>query len=376
MQTSRRHAGPLCGATNALPPDPDTLVPGRSVVPGAQLLSVAGLATEAKLEKCLYYAADAVPGHVGNELRALARPEALGAMALMLGVTAGAQLTPFGWVADVIGFCLGAYALGSSVWQVAGDLRAFGSEFQSASSEPDLKAAGSHLAHALSIIGVGTFMLWLTKKGARAALSTQELLAAARSVVLHSAEREIAFWSGVDPMRIPTRYATLEGMLSETPAGRALLNALQSRNDFKKDQAVWYELSSRMAELGSESRKPVHYFVARSRGYRAALQLGEVPRAWWQEYRPKLAGQMRTSLAREGKAPAEIEQRIARLSNWSQEDIEAQYYAEHRSIQRGSRKLYEDEVFHKLEKLRLDGAWIHELDENNVEIGAPFWQKF
>ena len=284
--------------------------------------------------------------------------------------------SPFGWVADVVGFCLGAYALGSSVWQVAGDLQAFGHEFQSALSEQDLKSAGSHLARALSVIGVGTFMLWLTKRAARAVLTTQELRAAAKSVMLNSADREIAFWSGVDPMRIPSRYATLEGMLSETPAGRALLKALQSRNNFKKDEAVWYELSNRMADLGSDNSKPVHYFVAKSRGYREALQVGEVPRAWWQEYRPKLEQRIRTSMLRDGKSPAEIEQRVARLSKWSQEEIEAQYYAEHRVIQRGAQKFYEDEVFHKIEKLGLKGAWVHELDEKGVEVGARFWADF
>ena len=341
-----------------------------------QRQSIAALSTETKLEKCLRYAADALPNEVGDELRALLRPEAIGAMAVMLGITAGAQLTPFGWVADVVGFCLGAYALGSSVWQVAGDLQAFGHEFQSALSEQDLKSAGSHLARALSVIGVGTFMLWLTKRAARAVLTTQELRAAAKSVMLNSADREIAFWSGVDPMRIPSRYATLEGMLSETPAGRALLKALQSRNNFKKDEAVWYELSNRMADLGSDNSKPVHYFVAKSRGYREALQVGEVPRAWWQEYRPKLEQRIRTSMLRDGKSPAEIEQRVARLSKWSQEEIEAQYYAEHRVIQRGAQKFYEDEVFHKIEKLGLKGAWVHELDEKGVEVGARFWADF
>jgi len=336
MESSRQHRGPLCGATNAVTIDSGTLVRGRSLPPGVQRQSIAALSTETKLEKCLRYAADALPNEVGDELRALLRPEAIGAMAVMLGITAGAQLTPFGWVADVVGFCLGAYALGSSVWQVAGDLQAFGHEFQSALSEQDLKSAGSHLARALSVIGVGTFMLWLTKRAARAVLTTQELRAAAKSVMLNSADREIAFWSGVDPMRIPSRYATLEGMLSETPAGRALLKALQSRNNFKKDEAVWYELSNRMADLGSDNSKPVHYFVAKSRGYREALQVGEVPRAWWQEYRPKLEQRIRTSMLRDGKSPAEIEQRVARLSKWSQEEIEAQYYALSNAVRKNS----------------------------------------
>jgi hypothetical protein len=86
---------------------------------------------------------------------------------------------------------------------------------------------------------------------------------------------------------------------------------------------------------------------------------------------------MRIALARSGKSTTEIEQRVAKLSTWSQEEIEAQYYAEHRDIPRPSqaRKHYEDEVFHKLEKLHIDRFLVHELDAKGVQVGKPFWRK-
>src|SRR5262245_44606907 len=82
MESSKRHRGPLCGATNAVTIDSGTLVRGRSLPPGVQLLSIAALSTEAKLEKCLRYTADALPNDVREEFRALLRPEAIGAMAV------------------------------------------------------------------------------------------------------------------------------------------------------------------------------------------------------------------------------------------------------------------------------------------------------
>jgi len=105
----------------------------------------------------------------------------MAAMAAMIGLGAGAQLTPFGWVADIAGFCLGAYAyaLGSSIWQVSADLRQFASGLQAAQTDADLRSAGQHLARTLSVIGIGTLLLWLTKRGARAMLTTQELVAGA-----------------------------------------------------------------------------------------------------------------------------------------------------------------------------------------------------
>src|SRR6478735_5404916 len=105
MESNRRHRGPLCGAHNSSGMDPGTMVRGRShppsgnlsLSPGGHLSRGLGLSAEAKLEKCLRYAAASLPHDLGEELRSLISPQAIGVMVVMLGITAGAQLTPFGW---------------------------------------------------------------------------------------------------------------------------------------------------------------------------------------------------------------------------------------------------------------------------------------
>jgi len=377
VESTKLTRGPLCGISNATAVDSGTLALGRSPPPGIESEAIFRQSLQAKLERCIRYAAENLPGEARIQLTALLNPKAMAVLAAMIGISAGAQLTPFGWVADVAGFCLGAYALGSSIWQVSEDLRQFASGLQAAQTDSDLRLAGMHLARALSVIGVGTLALWLTKRGARVMLSTQQLASAAEKVALNTTNREVALWSGINPAAIPRRYATLEGMLSETAAGRTLLEELQARNDFSRDKDVWYELSERTANLGAESRKDVHYFVAKSRGYRAALELGETPRKWWlAEGKPKLVKEITAEMTRGGKSAAEIRNRLSSLDSWNQERIEEQYYAVHRSIRRGNRGLVEDEVFHKLEKLNLDGVWVHEVDANGVEVGEKFWQEF
>lgn len=330
----------------------------------------------ARLWRCIGFAGDSLPGDVAHELQALREPKALAAMALMFGVVAGAQLTPLGWVADLAAFLLGVVALGTSALQVADDRRLFASKTANAQTDADLRSAGGHLARAISVIGIGTFMLWLTKRAGKLVISTRGLIVAAERVALNTMGREVALWSGIDPLKLPARYATLELMLSETSAGRALLETLKRRNDFKGDQGVWFVLSERAAELASASGKEVHYFVAESRGYRKALATGAVPAKWWNEVgKPDLIKHIRASVTKEGKPAPDIEQRIARLSTWSEEEIEAQYYAEHRRSPHDPRKI-EDEVFHKIEKLGLDRVKVHELDGAGNEVGDPFWVDF
>lgn len=370
--------GPLCGASNTTTLDSGTLSLGRSPAPGIEPEPIYRLSAEQKLRRCILLAADHLPSEARTQLRALASPEAITVLVAMIAISTAAQLAPFGWVADIAGFCLGAYALGSSAFQVSADFRQFSTRLATAQSEADMDAAAVHLARAISVIGVGTLLLWLTKRGARTALTTEQLASAAEKVRLNPMDREIAFWSGFkSPPRLPGKYATLEGMLDETPAGEALHNALRTRSDFARDKDVWYLLSERAAKVGGDSQKTVHYFVPRSMGYRAALALGVRPKIWWfNEGRANLVKQITSEMVGAGKSAAQIRERVSALDSWNQERIEAEYYTRHREVTRGNRTLIDDQVFHKLEKLELDGAQIHELDENGNEVGTPFWHPF
>jgi hypothetical protein len=356
--------------------DKGTLARLRSPLPGPLGRGLGAITTEARVAITLRYAVDLLPVELRDQGRALLTPETAAVMAVMLAVSVGAQFTPWGWAVDLVMFCLGTAALGAAFIGVSADLSAFASETVSAETDDDLRRAARHLARAISVIGVGTLLMWLTKQGANIALSTSELLAVARGVILDVADREVALWSGVEPKQIPRQFATLERMLDETPAGRELRLRL---SDFQKFKDVWYELSERTATLAAKSKKPVHYFISADRGYYDALYPGKPAlHEWWNAYRPELLRGTRNRLTASGTAQADVERQVVaqqqRLSKWTQEDIEAQYYAQHRRSRYDPSRI-EDEVFQKLEKLQLRGAWVHEMDPNGIET-RKWWQEF
>lgn len=363
--------------------DRGTLVLVRSPLPGPIGKSLSALSIFARVAITLEYTVNLLPAQLRDQGQALLTGKTIAATTAMIAISVGSQFTPFGWTVDLAMFGLGAAALGASVIQVGADLCAFASETASADSDDGLHSAARHLARAITVIGVGTLLIWLTKRGANIALSTSELLVVARGVVLNVADREVALWSGVKPLEhIPRQFASLERMLDETPAGRELLKTLRQfadRNEYNKVESVWQELSERIAALATESKRPVHYFVSADRGYYEALHPSKSALSeWWAAYRPELLRGIRRRLADAKAAQADIERQVMaeeqRLSRWTQEDIEAQYYAEQRHSRYYPNKI-EDEVFHKLEKLHLRGAWVHELNSNGVEI-RKWWQEF
>lgn len=358
-------------------PDEGTLERVRNLAPGPVGRSAMPMTMRARLSIIMRYAVEMLPGDLREQGEVLLTPWAIASMAAMFGISVGAQFTPFGWLADLAMFGLGAAAVGTAAIQVMTDLRAFAHGALSADTDDDLRASAGHLARAITVIGVGTLLLWLAKRSARVFLSTSETLSAARSVVLDLGDREIAFWSGVKPEQIPRQYATLERLLGDTPAGRVLLEILE-RGGFEKFESVWYELSDRIGALAAKSGKPAHYFVSAERGFYEALNPTNLME-WWLGHRAELAQTIRARLTADGASPAEIEQKVAALSRWTRDDIEAQYYAVKRGVIRprptGQRHYFEDEVFHKIEKLGLRGAWVHELDSNGVEI-CKWWQTF
>jgi len=182
MQSTRLTRGPLCGGSNAAPIDSGTLALGRSSLPGIQGEDIGYLCLPEKLRRCVLLAAGRLPGKTGAQLRALANPEAIAVMATSIGLSAGAQLIPFGWITDLGGFWFDATALRSSFWQVAGELRELAAMLRAAQSVSDLQAAAAHLTNAITVIGVGTLPLWLTKRGACAVVFRQDLIAAAERV--------------------------------------------------------------------------------------------------------------------------------------------------------------------------------------------------
>jgi hypothetical protein len=207
-------------------------------------------------------------------------------------------------------------------------------------------------------------------------------VSAASAVKLKPAGREIALWSGVKQEHIPQRFATLERMLDETDAGKTLKKLLES-GKWDETKWSWFELSDRTATLAAENNKePLHYFVSADRGYYEALHPTESAIAkWWPSYQNELIAETRSRLATKGADSSAIEREVSaqkqRLSTWTDDRIKDQYYATMRTSKRaradGTRAV-EDEIFHKLEKLKVSGAWVHELNENGVEV-RRWWQQ-
>jgi hypothetical protein len=332
-----------------------------------------------RLRIVLVRAVGKLPPELRKEGELLLSPRAIKAMVALLAVSVAAQFTPYGWAMDAALFCLGAVAAGTSVVQGAACLSSAVRETYNAERESDLRRAGDHLAQALVQLGVGTVLLWLTKRSLPIrSLGANEAAAAARAVKLDPGGRDIALWSGVPEKFIPKKFATLERMLEETPAGRALQEHLSQSGKWEEMKGLWIELSERTSQLAEDNDGPLHYFVDAERGYLDAMfpskqTIGE----WWPRYQQEALEETRLKFAKDGpaKADAEIKAQQQRFSRWSEEDKEAQFYAMSRRskfTRPDGRRAVEDEIFHKVEKLRHGGYWVHEIDKSGIEVRSKW----
>jgi hypothetical protein len=333
-----------------------------------------------RLRVALVQAIKKLPPELRSEGELLLSPQAISAMAGMIALSIGSQFTPVGWVVDAGLFCLGVAALGRSSIQAGFYLGSFARETYNAERESDLLHAGDDLAKALVQLGVGSFLLWLTKRSPYpASLTTPEAAAAARAVKLDPAGRDIAFWSGVRQEHIPRNFATLERMLDETPAGRALQDHME-RLKWEDMKGLIYELSDRTSQLAESNKGQLHYFVDAERGYIDSMfPSKQAVSEWWPRYQQDAIKETRLRFAKEGpaKVDAEVKAQQQRWSRWTAEDKEAQFYAMSRrsKFKRPDEgRAIEDEVFHKIEKLRHGGYWIHEINKNGVELRRRWYQ--
>jgi hypothetical protein len=119
--------------------------------------TVADMAAADKLVKAL----DASLKHLGPEFEArlqeLKTPESIAMMAGFTTVYVASQLTPAGWVADVliVGLVVAGLVMGGTeALEIIRHVAAFLSTAANAGSESDFDAAGSHLAIAVTKLGV------------------------------------------------------------------------------------------------------------------------------------------------------------------------------------------------------------------------------
>jgi hypothetical protein len=100
-----------------------------------------------------------------HEFEALLSPTSLGIMAGTLVVWAGSHAFGVGEVVDVGLLIGGALFLGIAVIDVASELGDFLVVTSSAAAEEDLDEAASHLARAISIMGIAAFIALLARFG-------------------------------------------------------------------------------------------------------------------------------------------------------------------------------------------------------------------
>lgn len=152
----------------------------QCIVPGAQTSNlnatqnvgkpVSQMTAAEKLGAAIERAASHLPAEAAAKLRSLATPEALATMVGVTALWAGSQFVPvLGEVVDVAILAYAAFALGGDVLSAGKDLVAFASGAMSAQTEADLDAAGTHLARAVSTIGVDGALVLLTHKATGAA---------------------------------------------------------------------------------------------------------------------------------------------------------------------------------------------------------------
>ena len=138
----------------------------------ARRVGVATMSDSDRLAEAVKRAVPKLPGETGERLKELLTPEAIGAMVAFTGVYIVSQLTPAGWIADVIAAGLlitTLYMGGSEIAAILENLGDFATIASSAKTESDLDVAADHLAIAVTKIGVDVILAILLHKAGAAA---------------------------------------------------------------------------------------------------------------------------------------------------------------------------------------------------------------
>jgi uncharacterized protein DUF4157/nucleic acid/nucleotide deaminase of polymorphic system toxin len=134
--------------------------------------NIAAMATSAKISEALTRSISKIPGQTSERIRELLTPESLATIVTFTSLYIASQLTPAGWIADIIaaGLLIATVAMtGSEVVEVVKHLIAFGDKASSAVSEKDLNEAADHFAIAVTKVGIDVVAAILLHKAGKAA---------------------------------------------------------------------------------------------------------------------------------------------------------------------------------------------------------------
>lgn len=119
---------------------------------------------EDKLKEVILRAARLLPRETGDALLSLVTPAALATMVGVLVLWAGSHFLGVGVVADAVLLTVGLVALGGVALEAGKHLYHFGKLTLAATREADLEQAASHLAKAISLIGVQAVLALLLRQ--------------------------------------------------------------------------------------------------------------------------------------------------------------------------------------------------------------------
>jgi hypothetical protein len=166
--------GPLCISRQQIDVDDGTMCRAEAsgagpVESGSDDVSSWGLSR--KLLEAAARATPLLPAEMREAFSSLFTSENLVVTAGVLTVWAGSHFVGVGEVADVVLTVVGVAMLGTQAIQAAGDIGKFLAIASAARSVGDLDEAAAHLAQAIVVIGVTTFVALIFKYGGKASRS-------------------------------------------------------------------------------------------------------------------------------------------------------------------------------------------------------------
>ena len=206
------------------------------------------------------------------------------------------------------------------------------------------------------------------------------LFATAKRVKLDPGGRPIALYFGIkDANKIPPRFATIGRMLGDTKEGQRLLKQLnelpwKDTGRIPGSEKIWWELSNRVAKKAGRGG-PVHVYVSKAY-YDRFFPDPATLKNWWRDHKDELIAKRQKELKAKNTPPDKLSKELTahenKLDSWSQEDIEAQYYA----VQGKNRFSghFEDEIFHKVEALNLKDVHFHAVDDAGGELKTWYYR--
>ncbi len=126
---------------------------------------VSSLSAGDKLLRAAEYAMAELGPAAANELRALITPASIAAIAIFAAAYVASQVTPVGWIADLLAIAVIAASvifLGLMIFEILRDLGTYFGAVD-ATTDEDLRAAGRGLARAVAKAGVGLVIALLTR---------------------------------------------------------------------------------------------------------------------------------------------------------------------------------------------------------------------